>query len=74
MFLKVVQDICQKLGIKTFLKYKSDTICTLGITNKNDRIAFLNWIYDDATIKFERKYLKYQQCLNDYSISNSPAS
>lgn len=77
MFLGVVQDICKEIGIKTFLHSKNDDyhiICTLGIANKNDRIAFLNWIYNDSTIKIERKYLKYQQCLNDYNISNSPAS
>lgn len=77
MFLKVIQDICKELGIKTFLRSKNDNddiICTLGISNKNDRIAFLNWIYDGSTIKIERKYLKYQQCLNDYNINNSLAS
>ena len=48
MFLKAIQDICKDLNIKTFLYSKNgnnSTICTLGIANKNDRIAFLNWIY-----------------------------
>ena len=77
MFLKVIQDICKDLNIKTFLCSKNDDdskIYTLGIANKKDRIDFLNWIYSESTIKIERKYLKYQQCLNDYNISNSPAS
>lgn len=77
MFLKVVQDTCNNLGIKTFLYRKNNedqAICTLGISNKRDRITFLNWIYDESTIRLERKYMKYQQCLNDYNISNSLAS
>lgn len=76
MFLEVIQNICEDLGIKTFLSYKNkenDAICTLGITNKKDRAIFLNWLYDDATIKMERKYQKYQQFLNDYNINNSLA-
>lgn len=77
MFLNYVQCICNELGIKTFIinKNKNDnSICTLGITNKMDRIKFLNWIYTDSPIKIERKYLKYQQVLNDYNINNSLAS
>ena len=77
MFLKAVQDICEEMGIKTFISYKCDdnnAVGTLGITNKNDRIAFLDWMYSGSTIKIERKYLKYQQCLNDYNINNSLAS
>lgn len=76
MFLSVVQDICKDLGIKTFLSNKNEdsTICILGITNKKDRMAFLDWIYRESTIKIKRKYLKYQQCLNDYNINNSPTS
>jgi hypothetical protein len=77
MFLKVVQDICKDIGVKTFLRHNDDKdniIYTFGITNKNDRITFLNWMYDESTIKIGRKYLKYQQCLNDYNISNSLAS
>lgn len=73
MFLKTLQNICEELGIKTFLRSKNDgdnAICTFGITNKNDRINFLNWMYFESTIKIERKYLKYQQCLNDYNINN----
>ena len=70
MFLCYVQKICNNLGIKTYLR-KDKKIYTLGITNKPDRIKFLNWIYDNASIKLERKYLKYQQVLNDYDVNNS---
>lgn len=77
MFLSAIQCICENLNVKTFLSNKNkenNTICSFGITNKQDRIIFLNWIYDDAKIKMDRKYVKYQQFLNDYNISNSPAS
>ena len=72
MFLGCIQHICDELGIKTFITNKNNnSICTLGITNKADRIKFLNWIYDGSFIKIERKYLKYQQVLNDYNMNNS---
>lgn len=76
MFLNFIKDICDNLQIKSFLQYKNDEndiICTFGITNKNDRATFLHWIYDGSTIKINRKYLKYQQFLNDYNINNSTA-
>lgn len=77
MFLNSIQTICRELDIKTFLSKKNEndsTICSLGITNKTDRIKFLNWIYDGASIKIERKYLKYQQVLNDHDMNNSLTS
>ena len=52
----------------------SDIIRAFYITNRQDRVKFLDWIYKDANLKLDRKYEKYQQLLNDYSINNSLAS
>lgn len=74
MFLKKIKEICSNLGIKSSIYDKNkgnQIIKTLHITNKKDRVRFLNWIYDRANLKMERKYLKYQQLLNDYNINNS---
>lgn len=74
MFLERVQQICSNFSIKASIYKKNrgnDIIRTLHITNKKDRVKFLNWIYLNANIKMERKYIKYQQLLEDYNINNS---
>lgn len=74
MFLDVVRDICSELGIKTSLSHKTehnDITYTLYITSNSGSICFANWIYEDANLKLQRKYTKYQQALIDYNINNS---
>lgn len=74
MLLERIQEICKKLDIKASIYKKnnwSNMIRTLYITNKTDRVKFLNWIYKDANLKMDRKYIKYQQLLDDYNINNS---
>lgn len=75
MFLERIQEICKQFDINTSIYKKShgnDVIRTLHVTNKPDRVKFLNWIYKDANLKMERKYIKYQQLLDYYSnINNS---
>jgi intein-encoded DNA endonuclease-like protein len=76
MFLERVQEICNQMGIKTTIYNKlntNNTVRTLYITNHTDRIKFLDWIYKDADLKMERKYLKYQQMINNNNINNSLA-
>ena len=73
MFLDVVQNILLQLGVKCSLYHKngqSDVTYTLHTTSNSGSVKLLNWIYDDAHLKLERKYDKYQQFLSN-SINNS---
>jgi hypothetical protein len=77
MFLAIVQDICNKIGIKTSMYHKKDyngPIYTLSTTSNRGTVCFLNWVYDNANLKLQRKYDKYQQALCDKNINNSLAS
>lgn len=72
MFLEHVQKICANIGIKSYITHDNRTnkvICQLAIVSNTSVTMFLNWIYEDANLKMERKYNKYQQFLN--SINNS---
>lgn len=77
MFLNVIKEICEANGIKTSIYYNnkhSNITCTLSTTSNCGTINFLNWIYEDASLKLQRKYDKYQQALYDRNINNSLAS
>ena len=43
---------------------KTEVIKTLSVTKKIDTIKILNWIYKDADLKLNRKFLKYQELIN----------
>lgn len=76
MFLYTVKDICTNLGIKSSIRLKndSDVVATLYITSASGRISFLNYIYQGAGLKLNRKYNKYQQILEQHNINNSLVS
>ncbi len=70
----IIEDM---LGIHVHVKLdgrRNNITCDIRIGGNRQVSKFLDWIYKDADLKMERKYIKYQQCLNDYNISNSPAS
>ena len=72
IFLESIQKICENIGVKSYIihdKRANEVICQLEIVSNISSIAFLNWIYENANLKMERKYNKYQQFLN--SINNS---
>ena len=72
MFLEYVQKICASIGVKSYIthdKRANEVICQFAIVSNISSVNFLNWIYQDANLKMERKYNKYQQFLN--SINNS---
>lgn len=76
-FLDVIQHICSMIGVKTSLYHKdghNEATYVLYTTSNFGTLKFLQWIYNDANLKLQRKYDKYQQALYDYNISNSPAS
>lgn len=76
-FLEVVQCICNKIGVKTSLYHKkehNEATYTLYTTSNCGALTFLTWIYDDANLKLQRKYDKYQQALYNSNINNSLAS
>ena len=77
MFVDIVKDICEKVGVKTSLYHKNehnDITYNLYTTSNSGTFTFLNWIYKDANLKLERKYNKYQQALKNYNIDNSLVS
>lgn len=72
VFLEVVQKICEDIGVKSYIthdKRANEAICQLSIASNSGSVSFLNWVYNNANLKMERKYNKYQQFLN--SINNS---
>ena len=77
MLLDIIQNILSQLGIKSSLRHKNehnDVVYTLYTTSNFGSIKLLKWIYDDANLKLERKYDKYQQFLKYYNINNSLAA
>ena len=77
MFLEFVQTICNKIGVKTSLHHKdshNNVIYTLSTTSNIGTLTFLKWIYNDATLKLQRKYDKYQQIIYSQNINNSLAT
>jgi DNA invertase Pin-like site-specific DNA recombinase len=76
-FLDVVQNMCLEIDVKTSLYHKdghNEATYTLYTTSNAGALKFLQWIYNGANLKLQRKYDKYQQALYDYNINNSPAS
>lgn len=74
MFLDVIHNICTEIGVKTSLYHKekhNDNTFTLYTTSNSGTLTFLQWVYNDATLKIQRKYDKYQQALYNYNINNS---
>lgn len=76
MFLDVVRNICAKIGVKTNLYHKNNQnsiTYKLYTTSNSGSLKFLNWIYNNANLKFQRKYEKYIDALESYNINNSLA-
>lgn len=76
-FLNIVQKICSEIDVKTYLYHKdghNDATYTLYTTSNSGTLKFLQWIYNDANLKLQRKFDKYQQALYNYNISNSQTS
>ena len=77
MFLSVVKNICFELGVKTYMSHKNeqnDITYSLATTSNSGSFALLNWIYQDANLKLQRKYDKYQQALDYCNINNTLVS
>lgn len=78
MFLEKVQSILdQKLGIlmriKSQKRYKPVT--KVGVlTGRHKIVSFLNWIYQGAELKIDRKYQKYLQFIESYGHINNSCS
>lgn len=74
-FLGVMQKICTDIGIKSTVspkKNRNPHTCQWYVTNRQDMLSFLRWIYDDSDLKIERKYQKYLEALIYYqNINNS---
>lgn len=74
MFLDVVKNICDNIGVKTYMYHRKEhnnITYTLSATSNSGTFMFLNWIYKDANLKLQRKYNKYQQALCNYDINNT---
>ena len=58
---KIINITKEKFGFdcKYYYRYNEKNTCSLFINKIEDRIKFLDWIYQDSTIKLERKYLSY---------------
>ena len=72
MFLDAVREICKTIGVKTYIthdKRANKIVCQLSIPSNVGSVSFLKWVYQDANLKMERKYNKYQQFLT--GINNS---
>lgn len=76
MFIEKIQEILDNqigvtMRIKTQKQHKPVT--KVGVITGRQKIAtFLNWIYQDADLKLNRKYEKYQQFMESYqNINNS---
>lgn len=50
---------------------RNDITSDIRIGGNRQVLKFLDWIYNDADLKIERKYKKYQQLVDYYNINNS---
>lgn len=66
---ELVEYIKRILNINIKSKIRYNEIGDSIITNKNDIVIFMNWLYDNSTIYLARKSNKYQTFLNSISIS-----
>lgn len=64
---KIVED---KINITSYIKPKKGKMFDFIIYGKNQVLLFLDWIYNDSTIRLERKYKKYLE-LKTYEKTNS---
>lgn len=66
MMMEKIQNILYDVfGIECKIyNTKNDIIKTIKIGRKNDIRQILDWIYKDADLKLERKFLKYQDIVN----------
>lgn len=77
MFLDVVKKVCDKIGVKTNFSHKeehSDVTYVLFTTSNSGSLKLANWMYDNANLKLQRKFDKYQQFLQYKNINNSLVS
>ena len=69
MFTARIQEICSQLGVKTSLYQKSahnNIVCTVSTTSNSGSLKLLNWVYQDADLKLQRKYNKYIEFLEEH--------
>lgn len=66
MMLEKIQNIlADKFHIKSKMyDTKTDIIKSLRVHNKQDIMTILNWMYQDADLKLQRKFLKYQEIIS----------
>lgn len=69
-FTKQLQSVIEKyLGITSYIsirhKNRTNTTRQLTINGKQQVLKFLNWLYQEATIYFERKHSKYNTLFSD---------
>lgn len=60
----LIKNISHEVPINVKLINKTENVGTVSITGNNQVKQFCNWIYSDASIKLNRKYLKYMDLLN----------
>lgn len=77
-FCNFVKNIIEnELGIHVHVKLDgrhNDITSDIRIGGNNQVTKFLDWIYNDADLKMERKYIKYQQLLEYRNINNALVS
>jgi Mor family transcriptional regulator len=73
-FLDKVCLICDELGVKTSMYHRdshNDATYILRTTSNGGTITLLQWMYNEANLKLNRKYNTYQQIIDFYNINNS---
>lgn len=79
MFIeKIIEILAQEINVTMRIKTQKQhkPVTKVGVITGRNKIAmFLDWIYQDAELKLNRKYKKYQEFMAIYNnISNSCAS
>lgn len=61
LFCNDIKNVINKLNITSKVKLRKNKIFAFYIYGKKQILTFLKWIYDDSSIKLNRKYEKYIQ-------------
>ena len=65
MLCKIKEILLDKFGIEAKVyNTKTEIIKTLRVCKRGDIMTILNWMYRDADLKLNRKFLKYQELVN----------
>ena len=65
MLIKIKTILADKFHIESKMyNTKTDVIKSLRVYNKQDILTILNWMYRDADLKLQRKFLKYQEIIS----------